>query len=88
MTNLRRALSSRAGQRNQNWRMSIAIHRDRMLHIRSTAWFRFRSALAHDFELLLFWPLQMGIDETAGKRGHMAIYTKADSQIAPAKSSP
>src|SRR5262249_38781611 len=25
---------------------------------------------------------QMGIDETSGKRGYMAIYTKADSPIA------
>lgn len=55
-TNLREALSSRVRQRNQNWRMSTAIHRDRMLHIRSTASFRFRSALAYDFGLLLFRP--------------------------------
>jgi hypothetical protein len=27
--------------------------------------------------------VQMGIDETAGKRGYMAIYTKANAQIAP-----
>ena len=57
MTNLREALSSRAEQRNQNWRMSMAIHRDRMLHIRTTVSFRFRSTLAYDFGLLLFRPL-------------------------------
>ncbi|CUX64513.1 hypothetical protein AGR3A_pa20006 [Agrobacterium tomkonis CFBP 6623] len=36
--------------------MSVAIHRDRMLHIGSTASFRFRSTLAYDFGLLLFRP--------------------------------
>ncbi|WP_312418414.1 hypothetical protein [Shinella sp.] len=54
MTNLREALSSRAGQRNQNWRMSMAIHRDRMLQVRTTTSFLLRSALAYDFGLLLF----------------------------------
>ncbi|TKT56303.1 hypothetical protein YA62_024430 [Agrobacterium sp. LC34] len=66
MSNLLEALSSRAGQRNQNWRMSVAIHRDRMLHIGSTASFRFSSTLAYDFGLLLFRPRKelLGSDES------------------------
>ncbi|EHK79322.1 hypothetical protein SM0020_03050 [Sinorhizobium meliloti CCNWSX0020] len=34
--------------------MSMAIHRDRMLQVRASTSFMFRSALAYDFGLLLF----------------------------------
>ncbi|QTQ86200.1 hypothetical protein J8N08_23565 (plasmid) [Agrobacterium tumefaciens] len=33
LTNLRCALSCRAGQKNENWRMSMAIHKDPMRKI-------------------------------------------------------
>ncbi|MCZ7977018.1 hypothetical protein O9X80_21200, partial [Agrobacterium salinitolerans] len=75
MSNLLEALSSRAGQRNQNWRMSVAIHRDRMLHIGSTASFRFRSTLAYDFGLLLFRPLEVAIREHTVK--FVSVVSKA-----------
>ena len=44
-------------RRNQNRRIAIAIHSDRMLQIRVTVPFMLRSPLAYDFALLLFRPL-------------------------------
>lgn len=42
--------------RNKNWCPAMAIHRDRMLHSRTTVEFMIRSPLAYDFALLLFRP--------------------------------
>ena len=55
-TKLPGALSSRSDEEIKTGFPAMAIHRDRMLHSRTTVEFMIRSPLAYDFALLLFRP--------------------------------